>query len=231
MLHYENVIDIETYLHYNIIMDLLDTRPKGEIKDFIFVKDGSLTEFFCKYIIDKFDKDPRQKDGVLGSGGKRVDKSIKDTKDILISNQTGWEGEDKIFFDALQEGLMEYNEYLFKLNEGCCSGFPNPTFTISDTGYKVQKYEPGGSYHWHHDWSMSTNPTASRIFTFMWYLNTIKEKDDGYTEFVDGTKIQPKAGRLIFFPATWTFLHRGYPPKVKKYLCNGWIHSRPVDTP
>ena len=58
-------------------MDLLDTRPKGEIKDFIYVKDGSLTEFFCKYIIDKFDKDPRQKDGVLGSGGKRVDKSIK----------------------------------------------------------------------------------------------------------------------------------------------------------
>ena len=210
-------------------MDLLDTKPKGLIKDFIYVKDGSLTEFFCNHIIKKFDSDLRQKDGVLGSGGKRVDKTIKDTKDILISSQTGWEGEDKIFFDALQEGLIEYNEYLITLNEGCCSGFPNPTFITSDTGYKVQKYEPGGSYHWHHDWSMSTNPVASRIFTFMWYLNTIEEKDDGYTEFADGTKIQPKVGRLIFFPATWTFLHRGYPPKVKKYLCNGWIHSRPIN--
>ena len=62
----------------------------------------------------------------------------------------------------------------------------------------------------------------------MWYLNTIEEKDDGYTEFIDGTKIQPVVGRLIFFPATWTFLHRGYPPKVKKYLCNGWMHARPT---
>ena len=74
---------------------------------------------------------------------------------------------------------------------------------------------------------MTFEPVSSRIFTFMWYLNTIEEKDEGYTEFVDGTKIQPVAGRLIFFPATWTFLHRGYPPKVKKYLCNGWIHARP----
>ena len=55
----------------------------------------------------------------------------------------------------------------------------------------------------------------------------IDEKDEGDTEFADGTRIQPVAGRLIFFPATWTFLHRGYPPKVKKYLCNGWIHSSP----
>ena len=110
----------------------------------------------------------------------------------------------------------------------CCKSFPNPTFGISDTGYKVQKYEPGGCYHWHHDWSMSSQPVASRIFTFMWYLNTIEEKDDGYTEFADGTKIQPVVGRLIFFPATWTFLHRGYPPKVSKYLCNGWIHSSPT---
>ena len=31
----------------------------------------------------------------------------------------------------------------------------------------------------------------------MWYLNTIQIKDNGYTEFVDGTKIQPKAGTLI----------------------------------
>ena len=154
------------------------------------------------------------------------DRSIKDTKDIHISTTTGWEEEDKIFFDSLKIGLDEYNKYLANLND-CCKSYPNPTFGTSDTGYKVQKYEPGGCYHWHHDWSMSSEPIASRIFTFMWYLNTIEEKDEGYTEFADGTRVQPVAGRLIFFPATWTFLHRGYPPKVKKYLCNGWIHSSP----
>ena len=208
-------------------MDLLD-KPRGLIKDFIFVKDNSLPKSFCDEVIKKFDEDPRQRDGIIGKDtNQRVDKSLKDTKDIHISTTTGWEKEDKVFFESLKLGLNEYNEYLSNLND-CCKSYPNPTFGTNDTGYKVQKYEPGGCYHWHHDWSMSSEPIASRIFTFMWYLNTIEEKDEGYTEFADGTRVQPIAGRLIFFPATWTFLHRGYPPKVKKYLCNGWIHSSPV---
>ena len=46
-------------------------------------------------------------------------------------------------------------------------------------------------------------------------------------QFVDGTKIQPKCGSFLFFPATWTYVHRGYTTKVPKYLCNGWIYARP----
>ena len=208
-------------------MDILD-KPRGLIKDFIYVKDNSLLKSFCADVIKKFDNDPRQRDGIIGKDtNQRVDKSIKDTKDIHISTTTGWEREDKIFFDSLKIGLDEYNKYLANLND-CCKSYPNPTFGTSDTGYIVQKYEPGGCYHWHQEWSMTSEPIASRIFTFMWYLNTIEEKDEGYTEFADGTRVQPVAGRLIFFPATWTFLHRGYPPKVKKYLCNGWIHSSPA---
>ena len=205
----------------------LEDRPKGFIKDFIYLKENSLSKDFCEHVIQKFDDDPRKKDGVVGSEGVKVDKNLKDTVDIHISSTVGWEKEDDIFFAALRVGLREYSDYLSELNDGCCQSFPNPNFNTSDTGYKVQMYKPGGTYHWHHDWSMSVEPVASRIFTFMWYLNTIEEQDEGYTEFADGTKIQPVEGRLIFFPATWTFLHRGYPPKVNKYLCNGWMHSHP----
>ena len=205
----------------------IEDRPKGLIKDFIYVKDNSLTKDFCTHVVKKFDDDPRKRDGVVGSEGKRVDKNLKDTVDIPISSTEGWEKEDDVFFAALRDGLREYNDYLSELNDGCCQSFPNPNFNITDTGYKVQMYKPGGTYHWHHDWSMESQPVSTRIFTFMWYLNTIDEKDGGYTEFADGTRIQPLAGRQVFFPATWTFLHRGYPPKVKKYICNGWIYARP----
>tara|TARA_B100001250_G_C19679740_1_gene735290 strand:- start:429 stop:1076 length:648 start_codon:yes stop_codon:yes gene_type:complete len=206
----------------------LEDRPKGSIKDFIYVIDKSLTKTFCNNVIKKFNNDSRKKEGVVGHGeSNRVDKNAKNTKDIPISVSSGWEKEDKIFYSSLKKGLDQYNQYLFDINDGICNSFPNATFITNDTGYKVQMYEPGGTYHWHHDWSMSINPVASRIFTFMWYLNTIKEEDEGYTEFADGTKVQPVAGRLIFFPATWTYIHRGYPPKVRKYLCNGWIHSFP----
>ena len=153
-------------------MNILD-RPRALIKDFIYVKDNWLSTSFCDEVIKKFDNDCRQKDGVLGAGHKHVDKSIKDTKEIHISTNTGWEKEDRIFFESLKFGLDNYIDYLVKLNY-CFKSYPNLTFGTSDTGYKVQKYEPGGCYHWHHDWSMTFEPVSSRIFTFMWYLNTIE---------------------------------------------------------
>ena len=57
-------------------MDILD-RPKGLIKDFIYVKDNSLLKSFCADVIIKFDNDPRQRDGIIGKDtNQRVDKSI-----------------------------------------------------------------------------------------------------------------------------------------------------------
>ena len=102
-------------------MDLLD-RPKGLIKDFIYVKENSLSKSFCNEVIEKFDNDSRQRDGVLGINHKHVDKSIKDTKDLHISTTDGWEKEDIIFFEFLKIRLSEYNEYLVNLND-CCKSF------------------------------------------------------------------------------------------------------------
>ena len=207
----------------------IEDRPKGAIEDFIYVRDNALPVDFCDRVIQRFDGDDRKEDGVVGSKeiGNRVDKNVKDTKDLKISVYDDWKYEDDIFFKSLSEGLKKYYEYVIDKNAGICNVIPSSLFDTNDTGYKVQMYEPEGAYHWHHDWSMESQPVSTRIFTFMWYLNTIDEKDDGYTEFVDGTKIQPVVGRQVFFPATWTYLHRGYPPKVKKYICNGWIYARP----
>ena len=59
-------------------MDLID-KPRGLIKDFIFVKDNSLPKSFCDEVIKKFDEDPRQRDGIIGKDtNQRVDKSLKD---------------------------------------------------------------------------------------------------------------------------------------------------------
>ena len=40
--------------------------PKGAIKDFLWTKDKSLTQEFCKNIIEKFNDDERKKAGVVG---------------------------------------------------------------------------------------------------------------------------------------------------------------------
>ena len=52
------------------------------------------------------------------------------------------------------------------------------------------------------------------------------EEYDGYTEFKNGIKIQPEQGKLLIFPAVWSYIHRGFPPKTEtKYICTGWIHT------
>lgn len=193
-------------------MNTVDTH------NFIWLKNNSLSASFCQHMIDRFESDPFKSEGVLGID-RRVDKEFKQTTEIPISIRSGWKLEDNIFFESLQQGLKEYRLYLSTIR-----GITFPVdYKLNDTGYLVQRYEPGGFFDWHSDWSMSL--LSERVYTFIWYLNTIHSPDGGYTEFGDGTKIQPKEGMLLLFPATWTYLHRGFPPKIRKYICTGWVHA------
>ena len=79
-------------------------------KELIWVKKNSLPKTFCDKVIEKFEKEPRKHDGVVGSNSPRVDKSMKDTTDINITNISGWEEEDKIFYKALQDAYLSNPE-------------------------------------------------------------------------------------------------------------------------
>ena len=63
-----------------------------------------------------------------------------------------------------------------------------------------------------------------RIITFLWYLNTVEE--GGETEFFNGRiSIKPEKGKLLLFPSTWTYIHRGNMPiSNDKYILTGWIY-------
>ena len=187
------------------------------ISDFIWVKDNALTSDFCKHCIEKFEQDETKRDGCVAAG---IRKDVKDTKDVMITSSGNWPEEDEIFHNSLTACLHEYEEHIVSIA---------PTFEVNqheyyDTGYQIQRYEPDSGYRWHHDDNVVQNE-EQRSMTFIWYLNTVKE--DGYTEFVDGTRVRAKEGRIVFFPSGWTFLHRGYPPKnQRKYICTGWLHAK-----
>ena len=197
-------------------------------KELIWVKRNSLSELFCKGMIKKFEVDPYRTEGKVDQNNPRVDTSLKITMDMGVNTNIAWEEEDKVLFEALETSLDEYEMHLENISkENCNKNILHPAhyYDKKDTGYKIQKYEPDGYYHWHHDWCMHNGWT--RIFTYIWYLNTIEEKDGGWTEFIDGTKIQPERGSILFFPATWTYVHRVYTTKVPKYIVNGWIYGKP----
>ena len=192
-------------------MKFFNRKKKTNFTDFIYVERDALPKSFCNNVIEKFEQDDRKRQGQVG-GGVQLD--IKRSSDLSISELDDWKSYDQAFFKSLNGGLKKYIRFLPEeyMKHRALSELGN------DTGYQIQRTQPNDYYIWHHD------QTTTRLVTFIWYLNDIK--DGGYTEFIDGTRIQPEAGKLIIFPATWDFLHRGVSPKTEtKYLCTGWVHA------
>ena len=193
------------------------------LSDFIYVVDDVLTEDFCNHLIERFENDSRIEFGMIGDEEhKRVDRSIKDSMDLHISSLDDWKDEDKVLFEALNKHIKIYLQQTDFLNDPNGISFEQ----LNDTGYQIQRTSPSSGYTWHHDSIQGAyvKKHGMRHSTFIWYLNDIK--NDGYTEFVDGTKVQPKTGRLCIFPALWTYYHRGYPPVDEiKYIVTGWLHA------
>lgn len=195
----------------------------------IWVKKNELSSDFCVNTIDKFEGDDRKFQGLVGHNNSAI-VDVKKSTDLCISGLEEWKNEDKVFFHSIDRCLSEYyeqcNQYgpYFPKSLAWASRCQN--VDPQDSGYQIQRTYPGEYYHWHSDAMMVNN--TMRILTFIWYLNDIKY--DGYTEFTNGMKIHPEQGKILIFPAEWSYIHRGFPPKSEtKYICTGWVHTKIQD--
>ena len=184
------------------------------LNDFVYIQKNELNKSFCEHVIDKFEKDDRKSQGIVG-GGLRTD--IKKSTDLSMTHVSGWEYEDKVFYQSLNKNIINYEKtrgkmyHKFILEEG-------GEQRVEDSGYQIQRTKPKEYYVWHHDQASF----RSRRLTYIWYLNDVK--DGGYTQFNTGLKIHPEAGKMMIFPALWPWMHRGYPPKTEtKYIVTGWL--------
>ena len=77
------------------------------LNDFVYIKENELDKDFCQHIIDKFEKDDRKSQGIVG-GGLRPD--IKKSTDLSMTHYSGWEEEDKIFYKSLNKNIINYEK-------------------------------------------------------------------------------------------------------------------------
>lgn len=87
---------------------------------------------------------------------------------------------------------------------------------------KLQKTPPRGGYHvWHCE--QDNKKDESRVLVWTVYLNDVPI-GEGETEFLwQGLRVQPKAGTVCIFPASFTHTHRGNPVySCDKYIATGW---------
>ena len=190
------------------------------VDPYIWERKNSFTDEFCDKLISKFEENPGDLKikGKVGGGTKE---EVKNTWDIYLDNII-WADEDKTICKILTDSISEYASYL-KEHDSRLDPF-NSVVHFSDSGYNLQMYEPNkGFYTWHDDYRFEKD-FGSRILTFMWYLNTVEE--GGQTEFSNGIKINAEKGKLVMFPSTWTYTHRGCMPiSNSKYILTGWIYN------
>lgn len=193
--------------------------------NFILEIPNAVPNHLCDEIISRFEKDSRSSPGVIKTEIEWVYKpDMKESIALKISGYKEWKDVDLKINKILNDSLLKYFKFL-KHGIGMSiekqSMHPLLPFVsyedshvlpnVSDSGYVVNKIVPGASYKWHFDGGIGTFDFATVII----YLNTLDYDEGGITEFINGRKIKPDIGKILIFPSTWSFVHRGQKVKSK----------------
>lgn len=197
---------------------------------FIYQNPISISPELCKTIIEYFENEENRHQGVTSDG---LNVNVKNTTDFPIppesffcgENENKWSNICKTLNEQLQENVNSYMKELKNNPSFLSDNFRliNAKYLTEDT-YQIQKYIKGeGKYIHHNDFSVDWERRQYRVITFLWYLNTIAE--GGETEILGEVLVKPEAGKLLLFPACWTFPHRGKVPiSDDKYIITGWFY-------
>ena len=188
--------------------------------DFIYINENSIPLDLCNEIINTFENEPNKYKGVTRSGqNDKIKKTLDYSINININENSAWFNISKFLYEELSKNLKSFNEYL---NKKYGRTFLNNN--MFDTCFLMQKYNKNeGKFVYHDDFSMVNNMKMHRVITYLWYLNDVDE--GGETEFCGDFKVKPTVGKLILFPASWCYPHKGMMPLSNdKYIITGWLN-------
>lgn len=194
------------------------------IDDFIYLNKHSISKELCDEIINFYEEDKKfHYKGVTSSG---LNINIKNTFDLQINDDVLDDKWNRIRDFLFKELNININRYLKQLNDN--DSYKDDNYKLLKNEYiietfQMQKYvKCEGKFIYHHDFNVKNN--THRIITYLWYLNDVEQ--GGETEILGNIKVKPEAGKLLLFPASWTFPHSGkIPISNDKYIITGWVYK------
>ena len=205
-------------LNFNLFFNKISMEVNS-IVNHIGIWDDVLSKEECDKIIELYKtNEHRHRKGETIYG---VTPETKLTTDLKLSPDLDKEC-DYILFKAFNKCFKEYIEKYNILREW----IPEK---ISDTGYKIMKYERNkGVFNEHID-NNTSKFSIHRFLTSLIYLNTVEE--GGETEFPNqGIVVKAKVGRVVMFPPFFTHPHKGnIPLSEDKYVSNGFFVNKEIN--
>lgn len=201
------------------------------LENYFYINQHSLSPEICNDIINYFEIEENGK--YEGNTGGGLRKDIKDTLDFQIpakneKNKPHWNRIRDLLERELNNNVKKYvkkiNDAITVVEENSDNKYKVFDKFVSFETIQIQRYTKlKGRYIYHQDFLTEWETKKFRVITFLWYLNDVAE--GGETEFWGTHRIKPEAGKLLFFPATWTYPHRGMMPiSNDKYIITGWIY-------
>ena len=189
------------------------------ITDFIGTYDGFITDDECNKAIKVFEEENKFNKTI-----NRLDFEQSPITEKQDQQYFAGSNNIDIWWEALKVMMVNFDQALlhYKNNTGLMTAYDNLFYTH----LKIQKTLQTEGYHlWHIEHAKGFD-NECRVLAFMVYLNDVD--DGGETEFLHFKKrVQPKKGRIVIWPASFPYFHRGNPPlSGEKYILTSWMHCR-----
>ena len=193
--------------------------------DFILEIPNAFPNGLCETIIGRFENDNRKIPKNVAIGNKVIKLNSTNITAVDISLLSGWEDITNIIVSYVSKYIATYMSHLktkFEKEQEIHTLEPFITSkSINLEPFGVHKISKGGHYAWHNDGDIYN---GAAFCQYIIYLNDLNENDGGCTEFINGKKIIPTRGKILIFPRSWTFPHRGCEVHGKsKYIIAGYI--------
>lgn len=170
----------------------------------------------CAKIIACFERDPARKASRVIVEGAAESHEFRSGTQLAINRQSPeWEA----LFMATVPALRETMERYIAKHAGLAHLVQSEG--LDCTLPMIERVDPGQGFTWHYD---ATRSVTNRVVAGLLYLKTVTE--GGETEFTDGRKVKPEAGKIALFPPHWTHFHRGVTPtrETKYVMSYFWIY-------
>jgi len=206
------------------------------MREYIYIKEHSLSDELCNNIIEYFDTHPDKQYVGCVSSNTGTNKSQTDTvntrkKDCIDLNNcikktlpnSDWFPIQKTLIETVIKSLNEYFNIIDPDNNIYYYQDKFLTNCYLET-FLIHKYlKNTGKFTYHNDFRYDARHKKYRLFNYMWYLNDVDE--GGETEFFGDYKIKPEKGKMVIFPSEWFFPHTGKMPiSNDKFVLTGWIY-------